>query len=132
MAEWTLRDQPLRERTAVAVADPVLRRNVAGAVDRFRSHRQDALDGVHDPDGLRRAARGLRREVLGRWSEVLSTLADNVLAHGGHVHWAASAANANEQIAAIARRTGARTAVKSKSMVTEEIGLNEALAAARL
>ena len=129
MSEWPLRSGSLRARTAVAVADPVLRGNVAGAVERFTAHKADALAAVHDPDGLRRAARGVRSEVLSRWSEVLGRLADNVVANGGHVHWAATAVEANERIAAIARRVGARTAVKSKSMVTEETGLNQALAA---
>lgn len=129
MAEWPLRSSSLRERTAVAVADPVRRGNVVAAVDRFRSARRDALADVHDPDGLRRAARGVRTSVLERWDEVLGRLADNVLARGGHVHWAADEAEANAHVAAIARRTGARTAVKSKSMVTEETGLNDALAA---
>lgn len=128
MGEWPLRTSSLRDRTAVAVADPVLRRNVAGAVDRFAAHRAEALAGVHDPDGLRQAARGVRSEVLARWSEVLSQLADNVTANGGHVHWAVTADEANDRIAAIAREAGARRAVKSKSMVTEETGLNEALA----
>jgi L-lactate dehydrogenase complex protein LldF len=123
MGEWPLRTSSLRERTAVAVADPVLRRNVAGAVDRFTAHRADALAGVHDPDGLRQAARGVRSEVQARWSEVLSQLADNVTANGGHVHWAVTADEANDRIAAIARQAGARRAVKSKSMVTEETGL---------
>jgi L-lactate utilization protein LutB len=72
MGDWPLRETSLRERTAVAVADPVLRRNVAGAVDRFRTHKADAFAGVHDPDGLRRAARGVRSDVLSRWSEVLA------------------------------------------------------------
>jgi L-lactate dehydrogenase complex protein LldF len=129
MGEWPLRERSLRERTAVAVADPVLRGNVAGAVDRFTGHKAAAFADVHDPDGLRTAARGLRSDVLARWSDVLGGLADNVLANGGHVHWARTAEEANEHIAAIATQAGARTAVKSKSMVTEETGLNDALAA---
>ena len=96
VADWPLRSSSLRERTAVAVADPVLRGNVAGAVDRFTAHKADALAAVHDPDGLRRAARGVRSEVLSRWSEVLERLADNVMANGGHVHWAADGGEANE------------------------------------
>jgi L-lactate dehydrogenase complex protein LldF len=127
---WPLGTTTLRERTAVAVADPVLRRNVATAADRFASHRVATFDRLHDPEGLRRAARGVRGEVLAQWAEVLEQLADNVLATGGHVCWAADGAAANRYIAEVAARIGARTAVKSKSMATEETGLNEALAAA--
>jgi L-lactate dehydrogenase complex protein LldF len=53
-----------------------------------------------------------------------------VLANGGHVCWAPDGAAANAYIAGVARRIGARKAVKSKSMATEETGLNDALAAA--
>src|SRR5439155_3956688 len=52
----------------------------------------------------------------------------NVEACGGHVHFAATAEEARAIVLDIGRRTGARLAVKSKSMATEEIELNEALA----
>ena len=129
-ADWPLRSSDLRSRTATAVADPVLRGNIRNATDRFRSHRGVALDRLHDADGLRHAARAVRADVLAEWAETLETLADNVQANGGHVCWAPTADDANRYIASVARRIGARTVVKSKSMVTEETGLNDALAAA--
>jgi len=128
-SEWPLRRSTLRDRTATAVADPVLRANVGAATDRFRAKRGSALDRVHEPDELRRAARGVRAGILADWADTLERLADNVLANGGHVCWAATAQDANDYIAAVAQRIGARTIVKSKSMATEETGLNEALAA---
>lgn len=127
--EWPLRSSTLRERTATAVADPVLRANVGAATDRFRTKRTSALARVHDPDGLRSAARGVRGDILSDWAATLELLADNVQANGGHVCWAPTGADANDYIASVARRIGARTVVKSKSMATEETGLNEALAA---
>jgi L-lactate dehydrogenase complex protein LldF len=127
--EWPLATTTLRERTEVAVADPVLRSNLARAVDRFGPAREAAHRRIHDADGLRHAARGVRGAVLADWAGVLERLADAVLAAGGHVCWAPDGNAANAYIAAVARRTGARTAVKSKSMATEETGLNEALAA---
>ncbi|MFP5322928.1 MAG: LutB/LldF family L-lactate oxidation iron-sulfur protein [Acidimicrobiia bacterium] len=127
--EWPLRSSTLRERTATAVADPVLRANLHAATDRFRAKRGDALQRVHDPDGLRRAARGVRAGILADWAATLEQLADNVQANGGHVCWAPTGADANAYIASVAQRIGARTVVKSKSMATEETGLNEALAA---
>lgn len=129
MAEWPLRSTSLRGRTATAVADPVLRSNISAATDRFGTKRSTALEQVHDPDGLRRAARGVRSRILSQWSDTLEQLADNVVANGGQVCWAPTGADANAYIADVARRVGARTVVKSKSMVTEETGLNEALAA---
>lgn len=128
--EWPLRTTSLRERTATAVADPVLRSNVGAATDRFRDKRTAALARIHGPDALRSAARGMRGDILSSWAETLELLADNVIVNGGHVCWAPTGDDANAYIAAVARRIGARTVVKSKSMATEETGLNEALAAA--
>lgn len=127
--DWPIWSTTLRERTATAVADPVLRTNIGAATDRFGTKREAALAAVEIPDEMRRAARGVRGQILAEWSETLATLADNVIANGGHVCWAPTGADANAYIAAVAQRIGAQTVVKSKSMVTEETGLNEALAA---
>jgi L-lactate dehydrogenase complex protein LldF len=115
---------------ATAVADAVLGDNIAAAVDRFHDRKHDALGELKDPDGLRRAARAMRGLILSDWAGVLERFADAFEANGGHVHWAATGDEANTKVVDIARRAGARTIVKSKSMVTEEIGLNEALAVA--
>lgn len=119
-----LGEAALRTRTAVALADPTLRPRTARAVDRFASHRAEALAAVHDPDGLRDAARRVRAAVLADLPALLERFADAVLAAGGHVHWAPDAAAARDAVAGVA---AGRRVVKSKSMVTEEIGLAEAL-----
>ena len=125
--EWPLWSSTLRARTAAAVGDPVLRRNVANAVDRFAGGRVTALAGLHDADELRAAARAVRADVIDHWAEILGELADNVMAGGGHVCWAGDAAEATAYVVDVAGRIGARNVVKSKSMVTEEIDLNHAL-----
>jgi L-lactate dehydrogenase complex protein LldF len=125
----------LRSRTATAVADPVLRSRLHKAVDRFAGHRAVGLAELADADSLRRAARGIKGELLADLPAVLEQFADNVLASGGHVHWAADAAAADATISDIVRgaaagRPDGALVVKSKSMATEEIGLNRALEAA--
>jgi L-lactate dehydrogenase complex protein LldF len=62
--------------------------------------------------------------------EVLATLAERIEAAGGHVFFAADAGEACRYVTEVAQRHGARRIAKAKSMVTEEIGLNRALAAA--
>jgi L-lactate dehydrogenase complex protein LldF len=57
----------------------------------------------------------------------ITKLEENVNAAGGHVHWAQTAEDANRIVLQIAREHNVKTAVKSKSMATEEIGLNRAL-----
>mgnify|MGYP000538392163 CR=1 FL=1 len=59
--------------------------------------------------------------------QALETLAENVRKHGGHVYFAADAEDAADYCLNIARRNGAKLAVKGKSMVSEEMGLNEFL-----
>jgi L-lactate dehydrogenase complex protein LldF len=120
----------LRARTAAAVADPELRARLRRAVDRFAGGRVRGLAELDDAEGLRTAARAVKGSVLAALPEVLGRMADEVLARGGHVHWAPDAAAANAYIADVAKRQHARTIVKSKSMATEETGLNEALLAA--
>src|SRR5690606_18280433 len=54
----------------------------------------------------------------------------NATARGAVVHWAETVEDVNAIVLAIARENGVRKAVKSKSMVSEECALNDALEAA--
>ncbi len=128
--EHQLPGTTLRHRTAAATADVRLRGSLARALRHFGHGREQALAGLDDPDGLRRAARAVRAEILADLPAILERLADRFEANGGQVFWAADAAEANGHIAGIARRIGARRVVKSKSMASEETGLNDALAGA--
>jgi L-lactate dehydrogenase complex protein LldF len=127
--QFTLAGTKLRVRTAEATRNERLQQALARAVGRFGSGRTAALGTLDDPDGLRAAARRVRHDVLTRLPEVLARFADNVVAAGGHVHWATDAAAANEYITRLARDRGVRSVVKGKSMATEETALNEALEA---
>ncbi len=80
----------------------------------------------------RRQARASKTEALARLDELLESLARAVTAWGGRVLRARDAAQARQLILDVAREHGVRTVVKAKSMTTEEIGLNPALAAAGL
>ncbi len=127
MSRFTIGDLPLRERTRAALADERLHENVGRAVDRFAAHRIEGLAELHDADGLRRAARAVRASVLADLPAIAERFADGVEAAGGQVHWAPDAGTAARQVLDICRRHRARSVVKSKSMATEEIGLNEVL-----
>jgi len=67
---------------------------------------------------LRDKARAIKDETLAHLDVHLQTLERAVQAKGGHVHYAADAADANEIVERIARERGIRRVVKSKSMVT--------------
>ena len=66
---------------------------------------------------------------MARLDEHLERLEAEVTARGGTVHWARDAAEANEIVAGLVRDAGATEVVKVKSLATDEIGLNDALAA---
>ena len=80
--------------------------------------------------GAARGRRGDQGARAGHLPEQLERLEAAVTRAGGTVHWARDAAEANAIVAGIARDHGAREVVKVKSLATDEIGLNDALAAA--
>jgi len=71
----------------------------------------------------------VRGETLAHLDRYVEQFAANVERLGGHVFFAADADEARRHVVDLARQRGVRLVVKSKSMVTEEIGLNPALEA---
>ena len=99
------------------------------ATNLMSGSRLDALAGLEDPDGLRDAARTLRAGVMADLPELLDEWSTRFEAHGGHVHWAADAAEATATVRDLVRAQQARTVAKGKSMASEEIHLNDVLEA---
>ena len=118
---------PFRERAGNALKDGFLQQALDIATTKFITLRREAFGDFPAGDALRDRARAIKEATLQHLDRYLDQLVDNVERLGGHVHFAATADEARDIILAIGRRTGARMAVKSKSMATEEIHLNEAL-----
>jgi L-lactate dehydrogenase complex protein LldF len=97
------------------------------ATGRFLGLREARVAEMPQWEELRQAASELRRHTLAYLDFYLERLEREVEAAGGHVHWAEDAERAGAIVLEIAARHGVRRAVKSKSMATEEIALNEAL-----
>jgi L-lactate dehydrogenase complex protein LldF len=113
-----------------ALADTQLRRNIGHATATIRAKRAAVVGEVPDWEQLRRAGEAVKAATLARLDEHLLRLETEVTARGGIVHWARDATEANAIVTALVRATGADEVVKVKSMATQEIGLNEALAEA--
>ena len=96
---------------------------------RLRTHRLEAWGARADVEELRERAREARHRAVSDLPRHLEQFERALVARGGQVHHAADAAEARERIVAICRGADARLVAKSKSMATEEIGLNEALEA---
>ena len=112
------------------ISDPQLRANLRRATGTIRAKRQRVVEELPDFDALRAAAEAIKDDALAHLDSLLAELERNVVAAGGHVHYASDAASANALVVDLVRRSGADEVVKVKSMTTAEIGLNDALAAA--
>ncbi|MEO3811875.1 lactate utilization protein B [Sphaerisporangium sp. B11E5] len=113
-----------------AVQDSQLRFNLRKATHTIRERRAAVVGEVPDWAGMRAAGKAIKDDVLRNLDRYLLQVEEAVTRAGGHVHWAADAAEANAIVTRLVKETGHREVVKVKSMVTQEIGLNEALSEA--
>src|SRR6516225_10942332 len=115
------------KRLEDALANAGLRAALDRATDQLGSRRVVALATLSDSDATRDAARAARLDAIAHLPEYLERFEAQLVANGARVHWAETPEQANRIIADIGRATAARLAVKSKSMVSEETHLNDAL-----
>jgi L-lactate dehydrogenase complex protein LldF len=99
------------------------------STDRLRSLRLAAWEGLADVEALRERAHAIRMEVVDDLQGHVDRFTAALEARGGHVFFARTAEEASAYVADVCTRAGAKLAAKSKSMATEEIGLNAALEA---
>lgn len=83
------------------------------------------LSAFSNLEHAKRKAHVIKWKVIETLDKVLPDFEANFQKRGGKVIWANDAEEAQREILAIMQRAGAKTVVKSKSMVTEEIHLNE-------
>ncbi|HEV2370918.1 MAG TPA: LutB/LldF family L-lactate oxidation iron-sulfur protein [Streptosporangiaceae bacterium] len=113
-----------------ALADSQLRRNLAKATAAIRAKRAAVVAELPDWEELREAGQAIKAETMRHLDRYLEQLEAGVSGRGGTVHWARDATEANEIVTGLIQAEHSTEAVKVKSMVTDEIGLNDALATA--
>ncbi|NYI94057.1 L-lactate dehydrogenase complex protein LldF [Streptomonospora nanhaiensis] len=118
------------EAARTATRDAQLRHNLRKATHTIRDKRDAVVAELDDWSRLRAAGKAIKDRTLRHLDHYLERLEESVTAAGGTVHWAADAAEANAIVTGLVRATGERDVVKVKSMATQEIELNEALAEA--
>jgi len=116
------------EAAREALGDATLRANMRHATSTIQTKRAGAVREVRDWQKLRSAGSALKWQVTDHLPEMLEQLEESVAAAGGVVHWARDAEEASEIVTRLALERDAREVLKVKSMATQEIGLNEALA----
>ncbi len=118
------------ERSEQAIGDPQLQLALTRATTRFIQLRNAAFAELSDPEGLRERGRAIKARTLEHLDEYLATFAEKAEKAGCILHFAKDAAEARRIVVSLAKERGVRSVTKSKSMITEEIDLNEALEAA--
>lgn len=121
-------DEPFPVAARRALADSQLRRNLTKATTTIRAKRARVVAELPDWEELREAGRAIKARTLAGLDGYLEQLEREVTARGGTVHWARDAIEANQIVTELVRSAGASEVVKVKSIVTDEIGLNDALA----
>jgi len=117
-----------RENAARALEDPDLQKALVKMKAGFIDKRRRAVERLPEFDALRDAARDIKNHVLDNLDHYLEAFEARVIEAGGRVHWCPDPEAARKTVLDLCRAAGARTATKSKSMITEEIGLNDYLA----
>ncbi len=113
----------------VALSDIKLQGAIQSATARFGETRREAVafEVLPEYQELRDHAARVKQHTLNHLDHYLETVEARVQERGGHVVWCSDAEAAVEAVVSIAREHNVKLAVKSKSMTTEEIHLNEAL-----
>ncbi len=118
-----------KENARQALNDVHLQAAMDFARGRFVDKRREAADALPEFEQLRRNARDIKNHTLAHLDLYLEAYEEKVREAGGEVHYAETAAEARDIILALCQRVGARTVTKGKSMIAEEIALNEHLEA---
>jgi L-lactate dehydrogenase complex protein LldF len=118
-----------KENAHEALADAQLQRAMRHVKKNFIEKRAAAAARLPEFEALRDAARDIKNHTLGNLDFYLERFEQKVTAAGGKVHWCVDAEAARQTVLAICRSVGARTVTKGKTMVGEEIGINDFLEA---
>ena len=113
-----------------SLADNQLRANLARATSTIRDKRASVVAELPDWEELRAAGSAIKDRALLTLPDQLELLESRVVAAGGQVHWARDGDEACGIVAASLMLHGVDEVVKVKSIATDEISLNEQLAAA--
>ena len=126
----TLRVLPnsaLPDKIGETLGDARLQNAIYTATGRLVSHRKSSLIAIDDYQELRTRANALKKHTLENLDHYLEQAEANVVAHGGKVVYCRDAKEACDFVLNIAKEKGAKIIVKSKSMTSEEVNLNERL-----
>ncbi|MDE0740144.1 MAG: LutB/LldF family L-lactate oxidation iron-sulfur protein [Planctomycetota bacterium] len=126
------RSDQFHELSSEALEDSFLREALKRASSSFHAAKTDAVDSMPDWEELRQRGHDRKNRAIENLPEALEVFEKNLRSRGGEVHYCEDGASARDKILSIIRSSEGRSVTKSKSMVTEEIDLNDHLEAAGL
>ncbi|PWV71828.1 LutB/LldF family L-lactate oxidation iron-sulfur protein [Halomonas sp. A11-A] len=129
MSVQTFTPREFHRQAHDALGNPQIRGNFRRAMDGLMAKRRDAF-ADWDLEALRELGANIRLRALARLPDLLEQLEANCQANGIRVHWAENGEEACRIIREICESHGARSVIKGKSMVSEEMHLNAHLEAA--
>ncbi|MCH8888129.1 MAG: iron-sulfur cluster-binding protein [SAR324 cluster bacterium] len=116
-----------RDRAA-ALENKPLRRNLERAMTTIRGRRNERFSQFVDGEALQWIGHAIKRNALANLPDLLEQLEEQLTSRGIQVHWAETTGDANRIVKDIAKRRGVGLVIKGKSMVSEEMELNDYLA----
>jgi len=102
---------------------PEVRASVTAATRTFDAHRAQAWTEI-EPDAWRDWARDVKTHVLTHLDRYLTQAEARLQENGAQVHWAETGADALAILGDVAAAHSVERAVKAKSMLSEELGVN--------
>ncbi|WP_426153667.1 LutB/LldF family L-lactate oxidation iron-sulfur protein [Pseudomonas sp. DC3000-4b1] len=121
--------EDFRGRARQALGDAQLRGNFRKAMDSLMTKRALAFADADERERLRVLGNAIRARALSKLPDLLETLERNLTRQGVQVHWAQTVEEANRIVLSIVEAHEARQVIKGKSMVSEEMEMNDVLAA---
>lgn len=116
-----------KARAAAKASDLPHRQFLRTALLGYEAARDRRKSAFQSWESAREAAADIKWSAINQLDEHLVALTARLEARGTKVHWASTAAQARQIIVQILRDKNARSIIKSKSMTSEEIHLNDAL-----
>ncbi len=120
-------EDKFKDRVDKGINNSFMRGAVASAQERLQTRRLDAANELGNWEEWRSHGEEIRKHVLENLDYYLKQLSENVAERGGHVFFAETAEEANQYIKEVIMKKEGKKIVKSKSMVTEEINMNQCL-----
>ncbi|HAB92516.1 MAG TPA: (Fe-S)-binding protein, partial [Pseudomonas sp.] len=115
----------LKVNARLSLKDQQLRNNMRSAMDSLISKRIISMPDDDERENLRELGNKVRARALSELPDLLELLEANLTKQGIQVHWANSTDEANAIVLKIAQTRNAKQVIKGKSMVSEEMAMNE-------